>query len=53
MPLTFGKVGAFIALLTIGAFILWLVITSFFASETVEEDAVNTGASAFSANSTG
>lgn len=39
MPLSFGKIGAFIALFTIAAFILWLVITSFFASETVEEDA--------------
>lgn len=40
MPLSFGKVGAFIALLTIAAFIGWLLFTSFFASETVEEEAV-------------
>ncbi|MGV1014275.1 MAG: hypothetical protein ACOYB4_04825 [Methyloceanibacter sp.] len=44
MPLSFGKIGAFIALFTIGAFILWLLVTSFFASETVEEDAAPTGA---------
>ena len=44
MPLSFGKIGALIALFTIAAFILWLVITSFFASETVEEDAAATGA---------
>jgi hypothetical protein len=43
MPLSFGKIGAFIALFTIAAFILWLIVTSFFASETVEEDAA-TGA---------
>jgi hypothetical protein len=47
MPLSFGKIGAFIALFTIAAFILWLIVTSFFASETVEEDAVNTGAIEF------
>ena len=40
MPLSFGKVGAFIALLTIAAFIGWLLFTSFFASETVEEEDV-------------
>jgi hypothetical protein len=44
MPLSFGKIGAFIALFTIAAFILWLLVTSFFASETVEEDAAATGA---------
>ena len=38
MPLNFGKIGALIALLTIGAFILWLLFTSFFASEEVEEE---------------
>lgn len=40
MPLSFGKVGAFIALFTIAAFIGWLVFTAFFASETVEEQDV-------------
>ena len=39
MPLQFGKIGAFIALLTIAAFVLWLLWTSFFAGEEVEEDA--------------
>ncbi len=38
MPLSFGKIGALIALVTITAFILWLLFTSFFASETVEEE---------------
>jgi hypothetical protein len=47
MPLSFGKIGAFIALFTIAAFILWLLVTSFFASETVEEDAAKTGAIEF------
>ena len=53
MPLSFGKIGAFIALFTIAAFILWLLVTSFFASETVEEDAENTGALEFSGASIG
>lgn len=39
MPLHYGKVFAFIALLTIGAFILWLIWGAFFAGETVEEPA--------------
>ena len=43
MPLNFGKIGAAIALLTVAAFVLWLLFTSFFASETVEEDAGQTG----------
>ena len=38
MPLNFGKLGAAIALITVAAFISWLLFTSFFASETVEED---------------
>ena len=38
MPLNFGKLGAAIALITVAAFIGWLLFTSFFASETVEED---------------
>ena len=37
MPLNFGKLGAAIALITVAAFIGWLLFTSFFASETVEE----------------
>jgi hypothetical protein len=43
MPLNLGKMGAAIALLTVAAFVLWLLFTSFFASETVEEDAGQTG----------
>lgn len=43
MPLSFGKIGSIIALLTVAAFVLWLLFTSFFASETVEEDAGQTG----------
>ena len=43
MPLNFGKVGAALALITVAAFVLWLLFTSFFASETVEEDAGQTG----------
>ena len=43
MPLNFGKVGAAIALITVAAFVLWLLFTSFFASETVEKDAGQTG----------
>ena len=38
MPLNFGKLGAAIALITVAAFIGWLLFTSFFASETVEDD---------------
>jgi hypothetical protein len=44
MPLNFGKIGAAIALLTVAAFVLWLIFTSFFSGETVEEDAGQTGA---------
>ncbi|MGH6791855.1 MAG: hypothetical protein ACRECF_03860 [Methyloceanibacter sp.] len=44
MPLSFGKIGVFIALLTIGAFILWLLVTSFFSSEEVAVEADQTGA---------
>lgn len=40
MPLHYGKVFAFIALLTIAAFILWQIWVAFFAGETVEEPAV-------------
>jgi hypothetical protein len=39
MPLHYGKAFALIALLTIGAFILWLIWGAFFAGETVEEPA--------------
>ena len=53
MPLSFGKIGAFIALFTIAAFILWLLVTSFFASETVEKDAAATGAIELGGSSAG
>jgi hypothetical protein len=36
MPLHFGKVFAFIVVLTIGAFIVWMVLGSFFEGEEVE-----------------
>ena len=43
MPLSFGKIGSAIALITVAAFVLWLIFTSFFAGETVEQDAGQTG----------
>ena len=33
MPLHFGKVFAAIALITVAAFMLWLIVTTFFATE--------------------
>ncbi len=39
MPLHFGKLFAFIVLLTVAAFVLWLLWGAFFAGETVEEPA--------------
>jgi hypothetical protein len=44
MPLNFGKIGAIIALLTIAAFVLWLIITAFFATEQADEEVERTGA---------
>jgi hypothetical protein len=44
MPLNFGKVGALFALFTIGAFIAWLLVTSFFATEQAEQEVERTGA---------
>ena len=44
MPLHFGKIGAAIALLTIAAFILWLLFTTFFATEEAEQTLERTGA---------
>jgi hypothetical protein len=44
MPLHFGKIGALIALLTIAAFVLWLLFTSFFATEQAEQQVEQTGA---------
>jgi hypothetical protein len=37
MPLNFGKIGAAIALLTIAAFVLWLIATTFFATEEADQ----------------
>jgi hypothetical protein len=36
MPLHYGRLFALIALITIGAFILWQLWVAFFAGETVE-----------------
>jgi hypothetical protein len=44
MPLHFGKIGAAIALLTVAAFVLWLVFTTFFATEEAEQRLEPTGA---------
>lgn len=44
MPLHFGKIGAAIALLTVAAFVLWLIITTFFATEQAEQKIEQTGA---------
>ena len=33
MPLHFGKIGAAIALLTVAAFVMWLLATTFFATQ--------------------
>jgi hypothetical protein len=44
MPLSFGKIGAAIALLTVAAFVLWLIVTTFFATEQAEQQLEQTGA---------
>lgn len=44
MPLNFGKIGAAIALATIAAFVLWLIVTTFFATEEAEQSIEPTGA---------
>jgi hypothetical protein len=44
MPLHFGKIGAAIALLTVAAFVIWLIITTFFATEQAEQKVDRTGA---------
>jgi len=50
MPLHFGKIGATIALLTVTAFVLWLIFTTFFATEQVEQEIERTGAVALGAS---
>ena len=37
MPLSFGKIGAVIALITVAAFVLWLLATTFFATEEADQ----------------
>jgi len=44
MPMNFGKIGAAIVLLTIAAFVLWLIVTAFFATEEADEEIDRTGA---------
>ena len=44
MPLHFGKIFAAIALLTVVAFVLWLLFTIFFATERAEEKIEQHGA---------
>jgi hypothetical protein len=44
MPLHFGKIGAAIALLTVAAFVLWLVVTTLFTTEQAEQKLEQTGA---------
>ena len=50
MPLHFGKIGAAIALLTVAAFVLWLIFTTFFATEQADQQIERTGAVAFGAS---
>jgi hypothetical protein len=38
MPLNFGKIGAAIALITVAAFVLWLIATTFFATEQADQE---------------
>ncbi|MCJ7529091.1 MAG: hypothetical protein MUO37_13525 [Methyloceanibacter sp.] len=44
MPLHFGKIFSAIALLTVAAFVLWLLFTTFFATEEVDQQLERTGA---------
>jgi hypothetical protein len=43
MPLSFGTLGKAIALLVVAAFVLWLILTYFFATEKAADDAEQTG----------
>jgi hypothetical protein len=49
MPLHFGKIGAAIALITVAAFVLWLIFTTFFATEQADQKIERTGAVTFGA----
>ena len=44
MPLHFGKIFGAIALLTVAAFVLWLLFTTFFATEEADQKIERTGA---------
>jgi len=44
MPLHFGKIGAAIALLTVAAFVLWLIFTALFATEEADQEIERSGA---------
>ena len=44
MPLHFGKIFGAIALLTVAAFVLWLLFTTFFATEQADERIEQNGA---------
>jgi hypothetical protein len=50
MPLHFGKIGAAIAILTVVAFVLWLIFTTLFATERAEKKIEQTGALGVSAD---
>jgi flagellar biogenesis protein FliO len=44
MPLHFGKIFSAIALLTVAAFVLWLLFTTFFATEEADQQIERSGA---------
>jgi hypothetical protein len=44
MPLHFGKIFGAIALLTVAAFVAWLLFTTFFATEEADQQMERTGA---------
>ncbi|HEX2447254.1 MAG TPA: hypothetical protein VHK26_03590 [Methyloceanibacter sp.] len=49
MPLHYGKIFAAIALLTVAAFVLWLLFTTFFATEQADQEIEQRGASSLTA----
>jgi len=44
MPVHFGKIFAAISLITVAAFLLWLLFTTFFATEQADEKIEQHGA---------
>jgi phosphatidylserine decarboxylase len=44
MPLHFGKIFGAIAVLTVAAFVLWLIVTTWFATEQADQQIERTGA---------